>query len=90
LRSVIRNVVQRAPEKIGWMVWPSAQWWPPIPEPDPPPERLVDYPFGFAMRLAAATGEHEGTQLGEALDRAVERSVAVLESLADTMAEGRT
>jgi hypothetical protein len=55
-------------------------WWPPIPEPDPHPEWFVDFHLGFAARLAAVSVEFEGTRLGESLDKAIERSVASIES----------
>lgn len=55
-------------------------WWPPIPEPDPHPEWLIDFHLGFAARLAGVSAELEGTRLGEALNKAIERSVASIES----------
>ncbi len=57
-------------------------WWPPIPEPEPPhPDWLIDFHLGFAARLAVASVEFEGTQLGESFNKAIERSVAAIESL---------
>jgi len=55
-------------------------WWPPIPEPDPHPEWLIDLHLGFAARLAAVSAELEGTRLSEVLDKAIERSVESIES----------
>ena len=55
-------------------------WWPPIPEPDPHPEWLIDFHLGFAARLAVVSVDFEGTRLGEALNKAIERSVASIDS----------
>jgi hypothetical protein len=55
-------------------------WWPPIPEPDPHPEWLIDLHLGFAARLAVVSVDVEGTRLGEALNKAIERSVAAIDS----------
>jgi hypothetical protein len=55
-------------------------WWPPVPEPDPPPDWFLDFHLGFAARLAAAAAEIEGTQVGELVNRAIERSLEVMES----------
>ena len=55
-------------------------WWPPIPEPDPPPEWFIDFHLGFAARLAVTSVEFEGTRLGESFDKAIERSLASIES----------
>lgn len=55
-------------------------WWPPIPEPDPHPEWMIDLHLGFAARLAAVSVDFEGTRLGEALNKAIERSVASIDS----------
>ena len=56
------------------------QWWPPIPEPDPPSEWFIDFHLGFAARLAVVWVEFEGTRLGESFDKAIERSLASIES----------
>ena len=58
-------------------------WWPPIPEPEPHPDWAVDFHLGFAARLSAVAEEREGTRLGESIAKAIDRSVAVIES-ADT------
>lgn len=55
-------------------------WWPPVPEPDPPPDWLLDFHLGFAARLAAAATELEGTQVGELVNKAIERSLEVIEA----------
>lgn len=55
-------------------------WWPPIPEPEPHPEWLIDLHLGFAARLAAVSVEFEGTRLGESLNKAIDRSVAAIDS----------
>jgi hypothetical protein len=55
-------------------------WWPPIPEPEPRPDWFIDFHLGFAARLAVISGEFEGTRLGESFDKAIERSVASIES----------
>ncbi|MEO6194542.1 MAG: hypothetical protein ABIS20_16140 [Thermoanaerobaculia bacterium] len=55
-------------------------WWPPIPEPEPHPEWLIDFHLGFVARLAAVSAEFEGSQLGESLNKAIERSLEVVES----------
>lgn len=55
-------------------------WWPPIPEPEPHPDWLVDFHLGFAARLAVVTVGFEGTSLGESFDKAIERSLVTIES----------
>jgi hypothetical protein len=55
-------------------------WWPPIPEPEPHPEWLIDFHLGFAARLAAVSAEFENSRLGESLGKAIERSLEVVES----------
>ena len=61
--------------------WPKLPpwWWPPIPEPDPPPEWFIDFHLGFAARLAVVSAEFEGTGLGESFDKAIERSLDAIE-----------
>ena len=56
-------------------------WWPPIPEPEPHPEWFIDFHLGFAARLAVASLEFEGTRLGESFEKAIDRSVASIESV---------
>ena len=56
-------------------------WWPPIPEPDPEPDWLTALHFGFAARLAAVSGDFDGTRLGESFEKAIERSVGSIEAL---------
>lgn len=56
-------------------------WWPPIPDPPPHPDWFVDFHIGFAARLAVASKEVEGTQVGKTLDKAIDRSLAALDSL---------
>ncbi len=55
-------------------------WWPPIPEPEPHPDWLIDFHLGFAARLAAVSVEFEGTGLSESFDKAIERSLALIAS----------
>jgi hypothetical protein len=55
-------------------------WWPPIPDPEPHPEWFTDFHLGFAARLAVVSVGFEGTRLGESFDKAIERSVASIES----------
>ncbi|MGB7815431.1 MAG: hypothetical protein WBL28_03685 [Methylotenera sp.] len=55
-------------------------WWSPIPEPESHPEWFIDFHLGFAARLAVASVEFEGTRLGESFDKAIDRSVASIES----------
>ncbi len=55
-------------------------WWPPIPEPDPHPEWLTDFHFGFAARLAAVSNQFEGSRLGEVLNKAIDRSLEVMDT----------
>ncbi len=55
-------------------------WWPPVPDPEPHPEWFIDFHLGFAARLAAASAGFEGTRLGESLEKAIERSLASIES----------
>jgi hypothetical protein len=57
--------------------WP----WPPIPEPEPHPDWLVDFHLGFAARIASVSVEFEGTRIGESFGKAIERSIASIESL---------
>ena len=55
-------------------------WWPPIPDPDPHPDWSIDLHLGFAARLAVAS--LEGTRVGKAIDKAIERSITAIESAA--------
>ena len=55
-------------------------WWPPIPEPEPHPEWFLNFHLGFAARVAMAASGLEGTPLGEALDKAIERSFTAIRS----------
>ncbi|WP_379072508.1 hypothetical protein ACHMW4_28170 [Mesorhizobium sp. UC22_110] len=55
-------------------------WWPPFPEPEPHPEWLVDFHFGFAARVAASVAEIGDTSLGQSLNRAIDRSLAAIET----------
>ncbi len=55
-------------------------WWPPFPEPEPHPEWLVDFHFGFAARVAASASEIGDTTLGQSLNKAVDRSLAAIET----------
>jgi hypothetical protein len=55
-------------------------WWPPIPDPEPLRDSLIDYHLGFAARLAFVSSEHAGTRLGELINRAIERSLSSIES----------
>jgi hypothetical protein len=56
-------------------------WWPPLPEPDPEPhpDWTIDFHLGFAARLAAVADSLEGTQLGESLEKAINRSLEAIE-----------
>ena len=55
-------------------------WWPPVPEPEPHPEWLIDFHLGFAARLAVISAEFEGTRLGESLNKAIDRSMETIDS----------
>ncbi len=55
-------------------------WWPPLPEPEPHPEWFIAFHLGFAARLSVVSSDFEGTRLGESFNRAIERSVASIES----------
>jgi hypothetical protein len=55
-------------------------WWPPIPDPEPHPDWFMDFHLGFAGRLAVISDEFEGTRLGESFAKAIERSLASIES----------
>lgn len=55
-------------------------WWPPIPDPEPHPEWLIDFHLGFAARLAVVSADFEGTRLGRSFEKAIERSVASIDS----------
>jgi hypothetical protein len=64
-------------------------WFPPSPpEPDPQPEWFVDFYLEFAARITAVSPQFEGTQLGESLGKAIERSVSTIESSLATMSDG--
>lgn len=54
-------------------------WWPPIPEPDPEPDWLSAMHLGFAAKLATINLEDD--RMGETINRALDRSMAVLEKL---------
>lgn len=56
-------------------------WWPPVPEPEPHPEWLIDFHLGFAARLAVILVEVEGTRLGESLNKALDRSLESIDSM---------
>lgn len=56
-------------------------WWPPIPEPEPHPEWFLSFHLGFAARVAVAASGLEGTPLGEALDKAIDRSLTSIRSV---------
>jgi hypothetical protein len=59
---------------------PKLPWWPPIPEPEPHPEWFLDFHLGFAARLASVSVEFESSRLRESIDKAIERSIASIES----------
>ena len=54
--------------------------FPPIPDPDPRPDWLIDYYLGFAARLASVSAGLEGTRLAQSFEKALEQSVASIES----------
>ena len=64
------------PKKLKLPPW----WGPPVPEPEPHPEWLIDFHLGFAARLAVISEEFEGTRLGESLNKAIERSMESIDS----------
>ncbi|MFM2065600.1 MAG: hypothetical protein RLZZ584_509 [Pseudomonadota bacterium] len=54
-------------------------WWPPIPpEPDPHPDWLAEFHLGFAARLAVAVRDVAGKEFDDTLNKAIDRSVAVI------------
>jgi hypothetical protein len=57
-------------------------WWGPIPDPDPDPgpDWHTDFHLGFAARLAWAAGKIDSPTLIESFDKAIERSIAAIES----------
>jgi len=55
-------------------------WWPPVPDPEPHPDWFVDFHLGFAARLAVVS--LESNRMGESIDKAIERSMAAIESAA--------
>jgi hypothetical protein len=55
-------------------------WWPPVPEPEPHPEWLINFHLGFAARLAVAAIEFDGTPLAESLTKAIDRSIETIDS----------
>jgi hypothetical protein len=61
---------------------PKLPWWPPVPGPDPEPhpEWLIELHLGFAARLAAVASGLDGSRLGESLNKAIERSLEVIET----------
>jgi len=77
---VFNDLENWCPTPPKWPKWPPG--WPPIPlpEPEPHPEWLIDFHLGFAARLAVTSAEFEGTQLGESFNKAIERSVSIIES----------
>jgi hypothetical protein len=52
----------------------------PIPEPEPHPDWFTDYQIGFVTRASMASAEFDGTRLGEYLGKAIDRTVAAMES----------
>ncbi len=55
-------------------------WWPPIPDPDPHPNWFTDFQIGFVTRLAAASTQFENTTLGQAFDKAIDRTVSSMKT----------
>ncbi len=51
-------------------------WWPPLPE----PEWSIAFHLGFAARLAERSAQFENTRFGMVIEKALDRSIAVLES----------
>lgn len=65
---------------VGRPILRLPPWWKPFPLPEPRPEWFADFHLGFAARLAVVSVELEGTRLGELVDKAIERSVAAIET----------
>jgi hypothetical protein len=55
-------------------------WWGSFPEPDPGPDWHADFHLGFATRLAWAAGQTDSPVLRGSFDKAIERSLAAIES----------
>jgi hypothetical protein len=56
-------------------------WWPPIPEPEPHPEWLIDFHLGFAARLAVTAEAFEGSRFSESVNKAMDRSLEAIEGM---------
>ncbi|WP_054314079.1 hypothetical protein [Mesorhizobium sp. 1M-11] len=55
-------------------------WLGPVPEPEPHPEWLVEFHLGFAARVAVSVSEFGDTSLGQSLNKAIDRSLGVIET----------
>lgn len=58
-------------------------WWPWPPPPEPGPDWLIDLHLGFAGRLSAVAVDFEGTGIGDALSKAIDRSLVSIENLVE-------
>lgn len=60
---------------------PPLGWWPPIPDPIPHPNWLVDFYLGLAARIATAADG--GPATARFVDDAIDRAVTVMEAARD-------
>lgn len=73
-----RDLDDWCPTKPKWPKLPP--WWGPVPEPEPHPDWHADFHLGFAARLAWTSEQIDSPKLRESLDKAIERSIEVIES----------
>ncbi len=79
--AVLRDLDDWCPTRPQKLKLPP--WWPPVPDPEPHPDWLIDFHIGFASRLAAVASRFEGTRVGESLEKAIDRSLASLDTAVD-------
>lgn len=66
------------PTKPKKLMFPPS--WGPTPQPDPHPNWFTEFHLGFAARLASVSAQSKSPRLQASLDKAIERSVASIES----------
>lgn len=53
----------------------------PKPEPDPGPDWFIDFHLGFAARLAVTAVDSKDTPIGQACEKAIDRSLETIKSI---------